>query len=140
MSEHERTGFRDLDYSRWHRTASIKRFLPEREAYELAMIDIDGCEYCRWCKAPLALIEVKRRGGNRSCTVTRNLANEAGVPGFIVTYDVDDGDIREFRWQRIAPDLTPILIWSPHMYASWLWSLRQAHRASCPTLNKYDTR
>jgi len=134
MSSQERTGTRDLLYSKWHREASIRRFLPARCAYDLGMIDIDACEYCRYCNLPLALVETQRSTfGPKSATVTEALARLAGLPAFSVSYRAtEDGeDIAEFRVQQITPAQGEARRLTPAEYAEWLLSLRFPHNHSC---------
>lgn len=38
MSQEERTGFRDLSYSAWHRVRSIARYLSSMEARSRAIV------------------------------------------------------------------------------------------------------
>lgn len=45
MSAEERYNKRDLSYSTWHRVASIKRFISEKDAKSLGMMDFDFVEY-----------------------------------------------------------------------------------------------
>jgi len=69
MAEREKYGVRSLEYSRWHRTDSVHRFLGLERAHHLPMIDLDALEYCRLCSQPLLLIETARDVGQRYVAV-----------------------------------------------------------------------
>src|SRR5690606_33274174 len=116
MSQHERTGIRDLLFSSWHRARSTKRFLGPVRAAKLTMIDLDAVEYCYACNKPLALIEVKHHNARSvSMTVTRALAFMAGIDAYLVRYwPTDDGDdiakfevLRQFDGSRHVREMTP---------------------------------
>lgn len=128
MSERELRGERDLTYSRWHRTESMKRFLPEGQAKACGMIDIDDCEYCRTCGETVALIETKRWGYVRqSERVTATLAARAQVPAFLVVYKpTETGDIEKFSVRQIHPPAPPVVM-DPAEYAAWVYGLRARH-------------
>src|SRR5262249_27104624 len=81
--QYERTGIRDLAYSNWHR-----QFCPER----VTMIDVDGLEYCRRCRSPLALIETALDVGQavKPTTALEQLSLAANVPAFCVLYTKND--------------------------------------------------
>jgi hypothetical protein len=129
MSQRERTGVRDMIYSRWHRPELISRYLRLDQAVILDMIDIDACESCHFCKRPLALIETKEsRATSTSAYITSLLAQMAGVPGYLVFYTATDSDdISEFRVQQVAPVPGALTVVTPQAYAEWLLSLRDAH-------------
>lgn len=88
MPLEERTGTRDLSFSRWHRT------LPD----DCTWIDIDCCHFCHYCGSLLAvfelvhgpdeesLIEVCRR---KSATITERIGLRLGIPAFKVAYTGD---------------------------------------------------
>lgn len=129
MSQRERTGQRDLTYSRWHRQESTRRFLGVSIAAKLTAIDIDWCEACAFCSTPLALIETQRSGAApKSARITRELAYRADLAAYSVSYAVDsDGEISAFRVQSIHPESDLVQEMSPFDYAGWLWALRQQH-------------
>ncbi len=126
MSDRERTGERSLEYSAWHRTDSLARFVDKSEAYDCAMIDVDAMEYDRETSTPLVLIETAYGLGQtrKNWTMTRKLADKAGVPAMLVLYDTSDepnpcnnkvNDIKQFRvmcycggkmgeWKWMKPD------------------------------------
>lgn len=130
MSAKERTGSRDLTYSRWHREDNIRRYgLNRRQAYMLGVIDIDFCEYCRFCSTPLALIEtqVSTNPPKRAPVMTR-LARMASVPAYSVSIELDaDGEPAMFRSRRLHPPLNAVAERTPDLYAWWLLSLRTDH-------------
>jgi len=150
MSSGERTGFRDLTYSMWHREANLRPVLGRRAAWELGMVDIDGCEYCVYCKEALALIETQRSTAPpKNASVTAGLAHKAGLPAYSVSvvaeapnYCTDCGaplpatygPIRRFRVRQIEPYNRTELVspldgavgLSPEEYARWLHSIHQA--------------
>lgn len=132
MSERERTGERDLTYSGWHRTANMRRYLSARQAWSLGQIDIDWCEYCRYCSTPLALIETQVSDrAPKAAPVTAALARMAGVPAYslsIVRGDLDE--IALFKVQQIAPELGTVQPMIPVVYAYFLLSFRERHQCT----------
>jgi len=120
MSAKEEYGTRDLSYSRWHRRDSIKRFIDEENAKKLSKIDVDVCifvEYADNLKIPLLLIEVAMDVGQeyKTATVTKSLANRAGIPAFVLLYKISKTqknpanteneeyfDIKSFRYKSIG--------------------------------------
>lgn len=130
MTLHERSGVRDLLYSGWHRPTSIRRFVGQRIAACLKVIDIDWLEACQHCNAPLALIETQ--AGNRppkSANITVELGKVAQLPVFSVSYIPNEArdDIRGFRVTQLWPPGVVDGSLSPQEYADWLWSLRGKH-------------
>ena len=110
MSTNERTGTRDLAYSGFHRAPNLAKHLDQvfahianhrdrrmaayRAAYDCTMIDVDGLEYCRYCRSPLALIEVKhRKAADKTTAVLAALARRADVPAFLVEYEQEEGQM-----------------------------------------------
>lgn len=138
MSDKERTGWRDLTYSHWHRAASVKRFLTGADAQKLGMIDIDGCEYCPFCGQPLALIETQRSTAvPKSAAVTAALAKMAGIPAWSVSVIADEpigcdrcgrpmkwSDIRAFLVRQIEPYDSAVVEMMPEIFAKWLLAMR----------------
>ena len=117
MSDNERTGTRDLTY---------------RAAWDCGVIDIDWCEYCRACNAPLALIETQHSSAPpKAARITTTLAKMAGLAAYSVSYSTDDtGEIVGFRVQRLAPTETDVVDMGPERYARWLVKLRADHTCS----------
>lgn len=113
----ERFGVRDLAYSAWHRTASIKRFIGWEQAQLLSMCDADSVlwlEYAHHGKEPLALIEAAIDVGQvaKPATAITRLAKRARLPAYLVLYsraqstnpaDQRWRDIRGFRVRRLWP-------------------------------------
>ncbi len=134
MSDKERYGNRDLTYSTWHRVESTRRFLDDFSAWRLGMVDIDDCEYCRFCYAPLALIELAQDIGqqDKPMMVTCNLAQRAGLPAYLVFYTVCGKDISQFRVMQLEPTNGPERILSPAEYAQFLFAFHESHDRDCP--------
>ena len=132
MSDRERTGARSLVYSAWHRVESLCMFMSRRWAYELGMIDIDGCEYCRHCYKPLALIETQvSLNDPKNAAVTAKLANMAGIAAYSVSIAINESEIEGFKVKRLEPPTTAAVEWkSPAEYADFLLGLRADH--GCP--------
>lgn len=129
MSHEERTGQRDLTYSRWHRPAQISRLIGRRVAALLTTIDIDFCEACNSCNEPVALIETQHSDGPpKRAPITQKLAKRAGLPAYSVSYRTDEwGEIVNFAVRQIQPPSADVQTMLPQVYAYWLWSLRAAH-------------
>jgi hypothetical protein len=130
MSEHERTGSRNLAYSRWHRTASLRRFIGERAARACGMIDLDGVEICRRCSEPLALVETCYDVQQfKATTVLRRLAMLANLDAYLIYYVTDlDGEITGYRIAKVWPERIGPVPWTVDQWARKLAGLRRAHR------------
>lgn len=134
MSRFERHGTRDLTYSNWHR-----QFCPDRTT----MIDVDGLEYCRRCRFPLALIETAQDVGQafKPVTALEQLSLAANVPAFYTTDGVKcvpdkrgrcrsvgcTHGITAFRVRRIRPNPTEFQQWTPKAFADYLTRIHDAH-------------
>lgn len=129
MTMYERTGFRSLLYSSWHRPPSLSRYLSSRLASRLHVIDIDWCEYCDVCKAPLALIETQESTHDpKSARVTATLARMAGITAYSVSYWPEgEADIGGFKVRRLEPPNSRVVTLTAAEYAQWLASLRITH-------------
>ena len=143
MSQQERTGWRPLLYSRWHRSESVRRFIGSSPAARLKAIDIDWCEACPYCNRPLALIETEKSATKtrpKDAPITVNLARAAGIGAYSVIYvpslpllrcadcgreheDPAD-DVLRFYVRRLHPECSVIADMSPGGYAAWLLALR----------------
>jgi hypothetical protein len=145
MSDRERTGYRTLIYSGWHRKQRIQEYIGAVKASMLTLIDIDCCEACCRCSAPVALIETAAQLPPKNAPIMSALARMAGIPAFSVGYvplgepsvcgscgkpDESDSDIREFHVRQLMPAEGPVRIMRPKVYAYWLLSLREAHECS----------
>jgi len=128
----------DFTYHEWHRTASIKRFLPEEGAYSLAMFDVDAVEVCRFCGVPLAIFELTRwlDVDDKATTYLRKIAKMANLPGVLVYYDVSDQpnpanpewrDISRFFIKVVSPAFGELTEVTPSEYATRLSRLRNRH-------------
>lgn len=148
MSDHERTGFRTLVYSQWHRVAAIGMLIGRVRAAKLVMIDIDSCEACAYCKDPLALIETAHTIREpKAAPITAALARAAGIPAFSVSYygdidrsrcdacgrDDERGRPTQFLVRQIEPPDTWVQLKDPHGYAEFLEGLRAGHRCATTT-------
>lgn len=116
--QQERYSERRHDYSAWHRSKSICRYVGEEQARELSMIDLDMpvyVEYANDGKQPLALIELAQDVNQpfKTSTVTLNLAKRANIPCYVVLYELSDTpnpadpkwkDIKSFRIKRLYPE------------------------------------
>lgn len=130
MSMEERTGERDLLYSRWHRPSRVREWMTAREAAMLTQIDIDWCEYCAFCGQPVALIETQESTrGPKSARVTGNLAELADVPAYSVAFQRSESgdDIALFTVRQLKPVEQEIGALLPGVYAYWLLALREQH-------------
>lgn len=142
MSLHERTGERDLLLSRWHRPESTGRYLTKERAEKLSAVDIDFCEYCDFCKAPLALIEAQcSTAPPKAARITCEVAALSQLHAYSVSYTptADGVDLARIRWRRLyPPPWSPTVDMRPADYAQWLWSLRSRHLPHCPTQPNLD--
>jgi len=140
MSQEEIYGTRGMEYSAWHRRLSTGRFVGSENAQLLAMIDLDVTLYVEYedgNKKPICLIEVAMDIGQtyKTATVTKNLAEMAGIPAYVVLYKLSEKnnpandkykDIDGFRTQRLNPN--PEGFWTkltPNEYAHNLLSMRK---------------
>lgn len=146
MAQEEIYGTRDRSYSAWHRRNSTRRFVGIENAQLLHMIDMDAALYVEFDdhdKSPLALIETALDRGQpwKTATVTRNLAELAGIPAFVVLYklsetrrneaDPDWFDIDSFRVKRLRPN--PTFGWkliTPQQWADSLVGIRKREAAN----------
>lgn len=145
MSDGERTGYRSLVYSAWHRVGSLRKLIGPVRASKLTMVDIDSCEACPFCSDPVALIETAHTADDpKPARITSRLAWKAGVEAYSVSYhgtidrsvcDVcgrggENGEIGEFRVRRIEPDDPHVAVMDPLDYADFLEKLRKSHVCS----------
>lgn len=133
MSEHERTGKRDLLYSSWHRTDALKRYIGHREAFACAVIDIDWCEWCRKCKQPIALVEMQHSAyAPKDAPITAALARIAGIIAYSISYRTtsDDLDIEAFQVRQLVPIRSAVEQMTPGDWARVLYGMRLTHEAT----------
>lgn len=135
--QEERFGTRDRTYSAWHRRRSTRRFVGIERAQLMSMIDLDGALYCEFdadSSEPLCLIETARDTGQRQkvASVTRRLAQRAGLPAYVVLYqpagyrnpaDQSQWDIESFRVRRLWP--LPERAWRKLNPLEWAEALLQ---------------
>jgi len=138
----------DQCYNAWHRTQSLKRFLPESDARRISCIDVDATlflEYSNCGRFPLLLLETAmERGQNvKPTTVLTNLAKMADLPAMVVLYapsregtmnpaDPRWPDIIRFRIKRLWPD--PEAEWRRMKPAEYAARLRRAREWSARRL------
>jgi hypothetical protein len=142
MSLKERSGFRSLVYSGWHRPHVLKQFIGTVGAAKLTMVDIDSCEACPYCKMPVALIETAHTLNDpKKAPITALLAWLAKIPAYSVSYsgdiertscdtcgrDNESGEPQLFLIRRIQPADLWVHRMTPGEYAAFLLSLRADH-------------
>lgn len=142
MSDGERTGFRTLVYSRWHRVNRIKSLIGAVRAAKLVMVDIDSCEACAYCNQPMALIETAHTIREpKNAPITALLARRAGLPAYSVSYygaiershcaacgrDDESGEITQFLVRQIEPADPWVRLMNAECYAEFLEQLRAGH-------------
>jgi hypothetical protein len=154
MSQEERTGKRDLTYSKWHRRMSTRRFVGIEDAQLLAMIDLDASlfvEYDDGTKEPLALCEIARDTGqsHKTATVTTKLAmrtRDPVVPAYLILYMVgrnanpaypEEFDIERFRVKRLWPN--PYNEWRIATPEKWCKFLLRLRRISADKLDAIES-
>jgi len=125
VSREERFGTRDLTYSAWHRTLDD----------DLTYIDIDGLEYCRRCRAGLALLELAQDVGQafKATPVIRKHAEAAGIPAYLAFYKPNGKGVESFRIAQLWPKYTDLIVMTPAEYADFLRGLRSAHHCQGAT-------
>lgn len=124
MSRNERTGWRDMTYSVWHRS------LP----WELSLVDLDWIERCDVCKQILGVLELARDEGHqdeKAAWVTQKVARALNVQGAVVLYTVGPGSsITRFRVRWLHPrETSAFTVYSPERWVDFLLSLRRCHPA-----------
>ncbi len=102
----------------------------------MAMIDLDGVEYCYKCRRPLLLVEVARdtEQPEKSTRVLVELAKLSGVDAIVALYTPGSGetDITQFRVKRVYPELDEQwTIMPPQRFASMLWDVHDLHQKTC---------
>jgi hypothetical protein len=130
MSDGERTGLRDLTFSRWHRAQSTGRYMPLGNARRLKALDLDFIEYCDRCRQPLLLIELAYDNGRSKPTqLLVRLANRAGLAGVLIYWrpTADGSDLASLRICQVAPIATQLQRVTPDQYARGLWNMRVRH-------------
>ena len=101
-------------------------------AFDCTMIDVDGLEYCRRCRAPLALIETKHQNATeKSTAVLVGLGKAALLPVYLIEYGETDGALR-FRVTRRYPTGGPHRqLMNSHEYAAFVLGIHtEQHRCA----------
>lgn len=75
MGNIERSGYRDLDFSQWHRR------IPN-----LKMIDLDFVQCCKICSTPLLACEITKNQNNKPTTILRKVASKMDIDGYLLRY------------------------------------------------------
>lgn len=131
MTMTERTGVRDLTYSRAHRPRQVQMFIGPRRAAQMTVIDVDWCEYCYRCAMPILLVETERSSGPpKDARVTTNLGRAAGVPVLSVSYEVEDEEPSSYRVRRLYPLERGVSVYTPEEYWWLIWSFHGEHECS----------
>lgn len=153
----EQYGNRDgeLLYSRWHRPASMRRFVGVDVADAMSMINIDHiyrCDrwasYCGHCRRTQLIVESALDFGqsDKVARVTARLASDLRIPAValvaLITPTADGQDIERFRVKQVAPlgaiheRLRGWQEFSPQKYVDLLvWFRRHSKRCNgCPVL------
>lgn len=114
---HERTGQRDLGFSRWHRAL-------ESRWGEWKACDIDLAGFCPQCHRPLYLIEdTQQMEGHKGTTYVQTLAAMTGTPAWLVRYR-HVGDTIDFVAEMVWPSSVKL---GPDEFASWIAKHRACH-------------
>ena len=91
------SGVKFSGYSSWHRN----------QHNLLHFSDIDQCSSCNSCLKPLFLAETVFNNGqafHKPHKVTKQLADMAGIPAFIVWYKLIEDQMAYVHIKKIAPD------------------------------------
>jgi hypothetical protein len=129
----ERTGKRNLFFSRWHRT------LPTPARF----IDIDYLEFCPHCKQPLIVGETAWFKGvfYKNTTLTTNIGllfRKAGVPVVILTifYVPKGEDIEKFYVRKYSHTWGDYVETSPEKFRECVLGVHERHERECPMLRR----
>lgn len=117
MTNRERTGQRDLAFSRWHRQ------LPNH--FDAADIDLVGYCHIKWCRCPLYMIEDTRSTDVKATTMIEQTARMAGCPAWLVRY-WDDEDSIDGTAEMVWPDRGHALL-SLDEFGMWIRRARAVH-------------
>ena len=129
----ERTGTRDLSYSRWHRT------LPPHFCFQ----DIDGLEYCGRCNEPILIVSLATDHGQRHKETVREykLAKRAGIVAvhlFVqlgtqiedATYQGAVYEVTGFRRRWLYPDRGELGHITPAQWETEIQQIRNKHQCA----------
>jgi hypothetical protein len=109
-------------YSEWCR---------ENQVY---MIDLDALGICKKCKVPLYLAETcfDRGQSFKATTTTEALANLAGLPSFLVFYEVNEArKVISLRVTQLTPERGKETLMLPDGWFQVLELLQEQHNAHC---------
>lgn len=146
MPHKRKTPYTGLEYSEWHREASIVRFINKTMARNLTMIDKDmilpmdpnnpqlWTEICSETHKPLAHVEAMLNFGSwkrKQASATKYTAEDSGLIGLLVQYQLseqpnpantDVQDIKKFWVQILYPDFwgEEFFELSPQKFAEFL--------------------
>ena len=146
MPQHEKTNLRPQEFSHWHRSPSLARFLPTNQAQKCYLSDIDSVLYIEWTsgKKPLCLFEVARDVGqpieskNADVLVALSKNSLHEYPVFVVLYKVAHSeipnytigvkDIASFKVMQVAPKKELIGEKTPQEFANFIWKVRAFYK------------
>ncbi len=146
MPQYEKTNNRPQEFSHWHRSPSLARFLPTHQAQKCYLSDIDSVLYIEWTsgKKPLCLFEVARDVGqpieskNADVLVALSKNSLHEYPVFVVlykiahkeipNYEVDVKDIESFKVMQVAPKKELIGEKTPQEFADFIWKVRAFYK------------
>lgn len=150
----------DIVYAEEHRNHLPNMY--RRIGHRLYMADRDFTEFCYYCKAPIAIIELVRYIGqdlrDKGVTVTTQLARAASIRGAMVAYmverpadvqnEIDNLGKRLMLLQTSYPisgfivkSLNPaghdfVRYDDPEQYWKWIYTLHREHHACCRTAKR----
>lgn len=153
MPQNEQTNSRPQEFSHWHRSSSLSRFLPVDKARRCYLSDIDSVLYVEWTsgKKPLCLFEVARDVGqpieskNADVLVALSKNSLHEYPVFVVlykvaqkdipNYEITVKDIESFKIMQVAPKKELIGIKTPQEFAAFVWKIREFYKRKFYLLN-----
>jgi len=122
-------GVKFSGYSNWHR----------QQHNLLGFSDIDKVSTCNSCSKPLFLAETvfnNGQGWNKKHKVTKKLAEMAGIPAYIIWYQLVEDMMVHVHIKKIAPDYKdgfssePILL-NPDQWLQFLEYQQVKHFPEC---------
>lgn len=144
----------DLAYAEWHRLRFPEQY--RRLQHRFASADRDWTEFCHFCRQPLAIIEEMVLGpkdpADKCCTVTRKLAQMAGIRGYLLGISIPrppqiieridelwselleiyrDYPPNGFIARELHPDPGPLRELTPEQWAEVIAILHRDHHSGC---------
>ena len=112
------------EYSLWHRS----------KPNPVAMMDVDKVSTCIACNKPLFLAETTRFVGkyHKAYSMTKQLADMAKLPAWIIFYVLKNNEIDHFKIKKIAPEIKSIQNVSPEAWLEYLEKMQTDHFPNCP--------